>query len=143
MAVAKGAAKVRNITRKRHFMQAVSELTSSSQVLSSTQSPYPVGTQFSAGTMLFAASELSNNAQNWIQTHDKYRVAQIEVFATLVARMEDANLKSVPVEVYFYEDTDAEPSTQTSWIRTMDRDNLGRVVLTSFNPSMRLVTFKR
>jgi len=143
MAVARQAAKVKNITRRRHFMQLNSELVSSSQVLSATQSPYPVGSQFSAATLLFAATELSQNAQSWITSHDKYRVNQIEIFVTLASKLKDGSpLANQPVEVYFYEDTDAEPTTQTSWLRTCDRDNLGRVVLNAFQPSMRLITFK-
>lgn len=142
MAVAKQAAKVRTLTRTRHFMQARSEYVSSEQVLSVSQSPYNLGSQFAATTMLFAVSELSTNAIEWIQKHDKYRIKQIEVFATLTTKLEDSTIKNVPVEVYFYEDTDADPSTQTSWIRVMDRENLGRVVLNAFTPSMRLITFK-
>jgi hypothetical protein len=143
MAVARQAAKVKNITRKRHFMQQASELVSSTQALSSTQSPYPVGSQFSSATLLFAASELTQNAKDWIQSHDKYRVSQIEVFVTLATRLKDGSpIANIPVEVYFYEDTDADPATQTSWLRTADRDNLGRVVLNALNPSMRLITFK-
>lgn len=144
MAVAKQAAKVKNVMRKRWFMQSLSELTTSQQVLSSSQSPFPVGSQFSAGTILFSASELSNNATEWIQKADKFRITSVEVFVTLVSRIKGGGNvdKTIPVEIYFYEDTDADPATQTSWIRTSDRDNLGRVVLHATNPSMRLITFK-
>jgi hypothetical protein len=125
-------------------MQAVSEVYTSSQVLSASQSPFPVGSQFSAGTALFAASELSQNAQSWIQSTDKFRITSIEVFVTLCSRIKGSGTvdKTVPVEIYFYEDTDADPATQTSWLRTMDRDNLGRVVLHATNPSARILTFK-
>jgi len=143
MAVAKQAAKVRTLTRKRHFLVKNSTLGNSTQVLSSTQSPYPVGSQFSAETLLFGAVELQPNAIQWIQSHDKYRIAQVEIFATLVSRSKDGGIsRTTPVEIYFYEDTDADPSTLTSWIRVADRDNVGRVVLNAFTPSMRLATFK-
>jgi hypothetical protein len=141
MAVAKKAAKVRNLIRKRHFLTSKSVYADSEQVLSTTQSPYPTGTQFLAGTLLFEANDLSANAISWIQSHDRYRISQVEVFATIshLSREDD---QSVPVELYFYEDTDADVGTQTSWLRVQDRDNVGRVVLTQAQPSMRLITFK-
>lgn len=143
MAVAKKAAKVKNITRKRHFLQSLAQVEASSQVLSASQSPFPVGSQFNTGTLLFAASKLTTNAQEWIQSFDKYRISEIEVFCTLQSKSKTgAADQTAPVEVFFYEDTDADPTTQTSWIRLADRTNVGRVVLNAFNPSARLVTFK-
>lgn len=115
----------------------------SDQVLSASQSPFPVGSQITGTTLLFAANELSTNALEWIQKHDKYRISEAEVFVTLTTRSRGTNIdRTAPVEVYFYEDTDADPATATSWIRTSDRDNLGRVVLNAFHPSQRLITFK-
>lgn len=143
MAVTKQAAKVRKLTRKRHFLSKVAVRSSSTQVLSASQSLYPVGSQYSVATMLFAADQLSTNAQNWIQMHDKYRIAEIEVFATLTSASRSGSVdRTAPVEIFFYEDTDADPSTTTSWIRVSDRDNLGRVVLHATQPSKRLITFK-
>jgi len=143
MAVAKQSAKVKLITRSRHFMAKAAELTSSQMALSSTQAPFPVGCQFSAGTLLFSLSELTDSAISWVQSHDVYRLASIEVFVTLASRTKSGVVdKTIPVELYFYEDTDADPATQTSWIRTSDRDNLGRVVLNATHPSQRLITFK-
>ena len=143
MAVARSSAKVKDSVRTRHLMTSVSVLESSQQVLSQSQSPYPVGSTFADATLLFSASQLSQNAQDWIQKFDKYRIKQVEVFVTAVAKTRGTNVTgNAPIEVYFYEDTDADPATLTSWIRTSDRDNLGRVVLNSFTPSMRLITFK-
>jgi len=143
MAVAKQAAKVKQFIRKRHFLNKLSIVEDSAQVLSGSQSKYPVGSQFSAGTLLFSASSLSANAQAWIQTHDKFRISQVEIFATLVSRSKTGGVdRTVPVEVYFYEDTDADPATLTSWIRLQDRDNIGRVVLNALHPSMKLAAFK-
>jgi len=143
MAVAKQAAKVKLVTRSRHFMAKRAELTSSQMAQTSTQTPFPAGCQFAAGTLLFSLSELSDVAIAWVQSHDVYRFASIEVFVTLVSRSKSGYVdKTLPVELYFYEDTDAEPSTQTSWIRTGDRENLGRVVLNATHPSQRLITFK-
>lgn len=143
MAVAKSAAKVKNIMRTRHFMKSVADIESSEQVLSASQSPFPVGSQYTASTFLYNVAGLSTNAIEWVQKHDKYRISQVEVFVTLNARSRNGSVdRSVPVEVFFYEDTDADPATATSWIRVQDRDNLGRVVLNALTPSQRILTFK-
>jgi len=143
MAVAKRSGKVKNVTRKRIFMAPVAEMVSSSQVLSAVESPYPVGSAYSTGTMLFSISELSEQARKWIQQFDKYRILSIEVFVTLVSRSKNGSIdRTAPVELYFYEDTDADPDTTTNWVRTCCRDNLGRVVLNATYPSMQLLSFK-
>jgi hypothetical protein len=142
MAVAKKAAKVKNITRSRHFLEARASDNSFAQVLSETQSPFRLGSQFETTTLLFYASKLSDNAVEWIQKHDKYRISKVEVFASYILENQDGSVANDHVEVYFYEDTDADPGTQTSWIRLRDRENVGRVVLTPQAPSQRLITFK-
>ena len=143
LAVKKGAGKVKNVSRTRHFFASRSLRSSSDQVLSATQSLYPVGSQFSSGTMIFAANYLSASAQSWIQDHDQFRVTNVEVFATLSGRGRGNNPRQqAPVEVYFYEDTDANAATTTSWIRVSDRDNLGRVVLTALTPTMKIIDFR-
>lgn len=143
LSVRKKAGRVKNISRVRHFMESRSRISQSTQVLSATQSLFPVGSQFSAGTFTFSADLLSANAQFWIQQHDQYRLREVEVFATLTAKSrQNAVDRSVPVEVYFYEDTDALSNTTTSWIRVSDRDNLGRVVLNALSPTKKLMTFK-
>lgn len=147
MAVAKQAAKVKNVIRRRCFLESVAKAKTLQQALSQTQTPYRVGSQFDSTTLLFSATELSANAKVWIQSHDKYRITKVEVFANYTVITESSDGRTLlpafdPVEVYFYEDTDADPGTATSWIRTHDRDNVGRVVLTPQNPSQRLITFK-
>jgi len=143
MATSRAPARVKNVRRSRHFLAEKAIVSESSQVLSSSQSPYPVGSQYSAETLLFAARDLSANAREWIQKHDKYTVDQLELFCTLTSSTRGTAIdKNLPIEVYFYEDTDADPATQTSWIRTQDRDNIGKVVLNAFNPTARLIKFK-
>jgi len=143
LAVKKGAGKIKNVTRVRHFFENISRRVASEQVLSQTQSPYPVGSQFGAGTFIFSCNALSNNAKEWIQGHDQYRVNSVEVFATLSFREKIGSERRVaPVEVFFYEDTDADSTTQTSWLRTSDRDNLGRIVLTPMTPTLKVIEFR-
>jgi len=142
MAVAKKAAKVKNVTRSRHFLESRAKRKTLSQALSESQTPYSLGSQYDSTTLLFAAYELSVNAQSWIQNHDKYRVSKVEVFVSYILENQDGSIANDHVEVYFYEDTDSDPGTSTSWIRTRDRENVGRVVLTPHSPSQRLITFK-
>lgn len=144
MAIPRNPGRVKNVNRTRHFCSKLATVTESSQVLSSSQSLYPVGSQYIGQTLRFQASELHTNAQEWIQKHDKYRVDELECFVTLQTSLKGSGNvdKTLPVEVYFYEDTDADPSTLTSWIRTADRSNLGRVVLNTFHPSARLIKFR-
>lgn len=142
MAVAKQAAKVKKVIRSRQFLSEKSVVFNSESVLSQTQSPYPVGSQFTAGTLLFNIAQLHPNARNWVQSYDQYRIANIEVFCTLNTTSKNGSIdRTAPVEVYFYEDTDADPNTQTSWIRTADRSNVARVVLTAWEPSQKLISF--
>jgi len=143
MAPLSGGGKVSKVVRDRKFLNSKSLVIKSEQVLSSTQSPYPVGTQYSETTMLFSADYLSASAKSWVQNYDKYRILMVEVFATLTASSTTSTLnKNLPVEVYFYEDTDADLGTQTSWIRTSDRLNVGKVVLTELTPSQKLISFQ-
>jgi len=132
--------RVRTVTTKRHFLEEKARIYPSEQVLSSTQSPYPVGSQFNAGTLLWDMTDLGPNAVEWIQSYDKFRILDVEVFATLTTNFPDEP-RNIPVELYFYEDTDADNNTQTSWIRVRDRRNIGKVVLNSFTPSMRIAKF--
>lgn len=142
MAVAKQAAKVKNVTRKRWFMSEVASLLGSAQVLSQSQSPYAVGSQYATGTFTYSISQLGLNARDWVASFDRYRILAIEVFATLVIRSRNNAVdRNAPVQLYFYEDTDCDSSVQTSWIRVRDRENLGKVVLTALHPSQRLITF--
>jgi len=142
LSTTKRAARVKNTMRVRKFMQARANRFTSEQVLSSTQSPFGLGSQFCAGTLTTSAEQLSTSAKSWIQTHDRYRIKEVEIFVTVTARSKDGAVdRNVPVTIYFYEDTDCESVTQTSWIRVSDRDNLGRVVVNSFTPSFRLITF--
>ena len=143
MTPSSGGGKVSKVVRDRKFLTSRALILDSEQVLSQTQSPYPVGTQFSATTMLFSAESLSTAAKAWIQNYDKYRILLVEVFATLSFNVKDGvGVKNVPVEVYFYEDTDADLTTQTSWIRTSDRLNVGKVILTELAPSQKLISFQ-
>jgi len=143
LSVKRNSGRVRNITRKRHFFEKDARVIPSEQVLSGTQSPYPVGTQFSAGTFIYSGLYLHQNATSWIQNYDRYRVTEVEVFCTLTSKSETGSIDgNVPVEVFFYEDTDADATTQTSWLRVSDRDNLGRIVLNSLMPSQKVISFR-
>jgi len=143
MAPMSGGGKISKVVRDRKFLTAKVLSSKSEQVLSSSQSPYPIGSQYSNVTLLFTADYLSSSAKSWIQNYDKYRILLVEVYATLSVRsLSGAFDKNLPVEVYFYEDTDADLGTQTSWIRTSDRLNVGKVILNSLTPSQKLISFQ-
>jgi hypothetical protein len=137
----KGAGRVTSQTTTRHYLSDAVEY-NSVQVLSATQSVYPVGSQFVAGTQTFSALGLSPNAQSFIQSYDKYKITNVEIFCNLAQKTRGAVDKNVPVDIWFYEDVDCDSATQTSWLRTRDRRNLGNVTLNSFRPKARLLSFE-
>lgn len=116
---------------------------SSAQVLSASQSCYPVGSQYTEGTFTFSISKLSPNAQSFVQSYDKYRIKLVEVYATLSSRSRNGAVdRNAPVNIWFYEDTDADSAVTTSWIRVRDRKNLGMVTLTALRPTQKLLSFE-
>lgn len=142
MLPAKGAGRVSQQTSTRHYLTNAREFVSE-QTLSSSQSVYPVGSQFVAGTLTFSASELSVAAQSFIQSFDKYKITNVEIFVNLASRTKSGSVdKNIPVDMWFYEDADCDSAVQTSWTRTRDRRNLGNVTLNSFTPKKRLLSFE-
>lgn len=142
MLPSKGSGRVTTQSTSRHYLSNATRY-QSQQVLSSSQSVYPVGSQFLAGTQTFSGEQLSASAQAFIQNYDKYKISNVEIFVNLAQRSRQGQVdRSVPVDVWFYEDADCDSSTQTSWLRTRDRRNLGNVTLTSINPKMRLMSFE-
>jgi hypothetical protein len=142
MLPAKGAGRVTSQTTTRHFLSDAVEY-NSQQVLSSSQSVYPIGSQFVAGTQVFSGLNLSSNAQNFIQNYDKYKITNVEIFANLAAKSKSGAVdKNIPVDIWFYEDADCDSTSQTSWLRTRDRRNLGNVTLNAFKPKARLLSFE-
>jgi hypothetical protein len=143
MSPARGAAKIKNSGTTRMASEKVFRTFASQQVLSQSQSPFGVGSQFTEGTLLFSVEKLSDQMQSFVQSYDKYRIREVEIFCTMNSAVRGGgNIdKTVPVHLYFYEDTDANADTETSWIRVQDRRNLGKVVLHATNPSQRLISF--
>jgi hypothetical protein len=142
MLPASGAGRVSSQTSTRHYLSDATEYTSE-QVLSATQSLFPVGSQFVAGTQTFSANQLSSNAQGFIQSYDKYKITNVEIFANLASKSKSGSVdKNIPVDIWFYEDSDCDSVTATSWLRTRDRRNLGNVTLNAFKPKARLLSFE-
>jgi hypothetical protein len=130
-------------TRSRMGLVIVDELAESTQVLSQSQSPGPVGSQYTVKTLTFQADQLSPNFQDWIQQHDVYRISEAEIYATLVTDFAGSpSLRTSPVTHYCFEDPDTDPSVTTSWIRCRDRANLSRVVLRANAPSALIAKLK-
>lgn len=137
-----GAGKVQaNVTSRTYLSNSRRYL--SQNVLSTTQSLYGVGSTFTQGTLTFSAEQLSAAAQVYIQNYDKYKITGIEIFVTMGAESLNGSVdKNVPVNLWFYEDTDCDSGTQTSWTRVRDRRNLGMVSLNAFTPTKRLLSFQ-
>lgn len=115
----------------------------SKQVLSASQSLYPVGSQYTEGTYVYSISRLSTSAQAYVQSYDKYRIKLVEVYATLTARSKNGSVdRNAPVNLWYYEDTDADSAVTTSWIRVRDRKNLAMVTLTALRPTQKLISFE-
>jgi len=112
-------------------------------VLTQTQSPGVVGSQFTTRTLSFSARSLSQSSQNWIQNYDAYRFRKIDVFANLVFLTKGSNdvTQDINVVHYCYEDIDTSEDVVTSWIRVQDRSNINRVVLTAQRPSAKVASF--
>jgi len=113
-------------------------------VLSNSQGPGQVGTAFTASTFSFSASKLSTNMQNWVQSYDAYRFRLIEVYANLTfATKVGSGVRAggLAVTHYCYEDIDTSEGIDTSWLRTLDRSNINRVVLTEQRPSAKVASF--
>lgn len=142
MLPAKGAGRVTSQTTTRHYLTNAREYTSQ-QVLSSSQSVYPIGSQFVAGTQTFSAAELSQSAQSFVQSFDKFKITNVEIFANLAQKSKTGGVdKNIPVDIWFYEDADTDSSTQSSWLRVRDRRNLGNVTLNALKPKARLLSFE-
>jgi len=142
MLPAKGAGRVTSQTATRHFLSDAREF-NSEQVLSTSQSVFPVGSQFVAGSLTFSGEQLSSSARAFIQSYDKYKITGVEIFCNYVAKSRNGSVdRNVPVDIWFYEDADCDSSTQTSWLRTRDRRNLGNVTLNAFKPKSRLMAFE-
>jgi len=134
----------RKVTTNRPFLFPIHRPVRAENVLSSTQSPGPVGSKWSAKTLVFSASDLSANAQNWLQNYDAYRFRKIDVYATLNlsgAIQVTGAFGAAAVIHYCYEDIDTSASIITSWVRTMDRSNVARTVLTRTRPSAKVASF--
>ena len=147
MSVANNTAKVRKIVVKRHYLESVARRAKGTEVLSQSQSPFGLGSQFTASTLVFKCENLSKSAQEFIQSYDSYCIDKVEIFATVtnvstVATGGVATPNLYPVVHYCYEDFDADEVTATSWIRTSDRSNLSRVVLRPNNPSILVATLR-
>jgi hypothetical protein len=143
MNTAKENARIRNVSTTRRFLERNYRRYFSEQVLSESQAPTPVGSQYIQGTMLFSIGRLSQAAREWVQKYDKYRIREVEINVYSNAKLESVNtpMESVPITLYAYEDQDADPDTQTSWVRVSDRQNLACMTLNSAYPRHHVVRF--
>jgi len=142
MSVARNPAKERNQTKRRSFTIQSFTNKQSSNVLSSTESPFTVGSQYQSNHVTIKATQFSTEAQNWIRQHDRYRIKSCELFVTSYVKNRDGQvgaLGTFPIHHYSFCDSDtslAQTGGTTPWINVTTRNNIARTVLRSNNPSI-------
>lgn len=145
MSVARNPARERNRTVTRRFLLRKAQHRVSADVLSDSQSPFILGSQYGSNHFTFNAADLSTSAQEWIRQHDLYRVMSAEMFVTAhVESRTNTTKQTVPIHHYCYVDPDtseSQSSSVTPWYDIIDRENLARVVLRANNPSIKIATW--
>jgi len=147
MSVARNPARERNVTRRRQFLVSIFNTKSSANVLSTSQSPFPVGSQYLSNHLTFNANDLSSEATAWIRQHDRYKIETCELFVTSTSKNRDNNvgaLTTMPIHHYSFCDLDSSTSQTggvTEWNQVQTRNNLSRTVLRSNNPSILVAKF--
>jgi len=142
MGVATNPAKERKTIRTRQFLVPVWEKRTSSQILSQTQSPAPLGGQYCSDHITIKADSLGQNAREFIQNSDRYRITKAELFVlTTVDAKTNTTRGTAPITHYAYCDADTSVNQSTGvtpWLDVVSRENVSKVTLRSNNPTMRI-----
>jgi len=142
MSVARNPARERNVTRRRMFMNRVSTETISATVLSQQTSPYKLGSQYCSEHITITPSDLTPEAQEWIQQYDRYRIVKAELFVTsFVAARSNVEPATLPITHYAFCDADSSTSQTggaTPWYDITSRDNISKVTLRANSPTAKI-----
>lgn len=142
MSVARNPARERNQTKRRQFTIQKFTTKQSDNVLSQSQSPFTVGSQYQSNHITIKATDFTPEAQEWIRQHDRYRIKSCELFVTSYVKNRDSQvgaLGTFPIHHYSYCDSDSSISQTggvTPWINVTTRNNIARTVLRGNNPSI-------
>lgn len=142
MAVATNPAKERKTIRTRQFIAPIWTVRQSSTVLSQSQSPSQVGSQYASGHITIFPNNLSSNAVEFIQNSDRFRITKAELFVlSEVNTRANTTRGTAPIVHYAYCDSDTSFSQTggvTPWNDVVTRENVSKTTLRSNQPTMRI-----
>lgn len=142
MAVASNPARERKTVRTRQFIVPTWKTKTSSTVLSETESPSILGSQYQSNHITVKPADLGNQAIQFLQNSDRYRIIKAELFV-----MSDVSAKTntakatAPIAHYAYCDSDTSLSQTggtTPWIDIVSRENISKTTLRANAPTMRV-----
>jgi len=146
MSVARNPARERQTIRTRKFLLPVWIERTSAIVLSQTSSPGPLGSTYASGHITIKPNDLLNqNAKEFIQNSDRYRISSAELFVMSIVDAKTNTTKSTaPIAHYAYVDGDTSESQTggvTPWYDVTSRDNVSKCVLRANNPIIKVATW--
>lgn len=146
MSLVANPARPRNHKRTRQFLSQRTISVVSEQVLSTSQAPSSVGSQYRSQRITFTPTSIGASCSGWIREFDKYRVTKAELHVTYTAAVDapgTADLFTLPVVHYAFcdEDSGASAGATVAWQQVHDRENLSRVVLRANAPSVCVATW--
>jgi len=142
MVVTNNPAQQNTMVQAKWFMMDDAVMKKSEQALSSSSSPYPVGSQLAGTAVDFTIAKLGLDAVNWVQRFDCYSIDCVEITATVCARIDDSSIKSLPVIMWSFEDRDSPQEVQCNWGSVRNRQNVARCTFRANNPSMTIAKIK-
>lgn len=142
MAVATNPSKERRTIRTRQFIVPVWKTKTSQTVLSQTNAPTPLGSQYLSNHITITPNDLDPNAIEFIQNSDRFRITNAELFVLSdVTAKTNTTRGTAPIVHYAYCDSDtsiAQTGGITPWNDVVSRDNVSKVTLRANNPTMRI-----
>jgi len=142
MSVARNPARERNTIRRRCFLFPIWDVKGSQPVLSQSSAPGPLGSQYASDHITIKPSLLSQQAKEFIQNSDRYRVTKAELFVLSTVTADTNTTKATaPIVHYAYCDVDSSESQTggvTPWYDVLSRENVSKCTLRSNNPTVRI-----
>jgi hypothetical protein len=142
MVVTNNPARRRIMKQSKWFISPSADIANSEQALSTSATPYEVGSQLTNHADDTTVAELGTDAINWVQRFDSYTVEEVEYIISLVSSDQSGNQRILPVTVWSFEDRDSPREVGANWSQTRDRQNLARVVLRANNPSLTIAKIR-
>jgi len=145
MAIATNPARERRTTRTRQFILPVWITKSSETVLSQSQSPSILGSQYQSNHITITPSTCGSQFVEFVQNSDRYRITKAELFVLSdVTAKTNTTKNTAPIVHYAYCDSDtslAQSGGVTPWLDIVSRDNISKTTLRANNPTMRVAVW--